>query len=557
MDDKKGFIVIIIILLIATGFSVFYLLTHYNLTDVINTNKGYHLVKVGDYDNKYDAADDVTAFDKYTLVLLKKDGTAEYTLNIYKDKKVIKSVTVNEGEEIRRINNSNYFYIATVGIYGTDKGGRGINFDNLGINEDNYQTYIPLSEDMIIVQKNDQYGVMNIKGEMIVPFGTYDTIASTTTSKDNVAKYAFVEKNKRVGVINSKGKLIIPVGYDISEEISDEDGVSNSYGIENNDNKNHLLYLHKNNEIVVFTENGTKLFNLKNSIQVINNNIYHITSNSIEKYDFDGNLIKTINNGKRNFVSILKNENIIYEEDNVIYQVDLDENEYKLGTLNTYKCGNEGCYDFNDYLYAVKDETVHLYTFKDHKEIGNYTGARYLSFDGEFGKKEYYLVWKSGKGGLIDATTGEEVIPLEYVLLSYKPKEISHNDTYVFKKGDDYYIIDCNGIVKKITTKKDNPQDITQFYDKVYIWNNQLFAYPFSKLEENYVTEVKQLDNNLLIFNMRKEISEDVIKMGIYKDGKPLEYTNEEDITLKYYIGTIDDRLYFLTSKGVYILTNE
>ena len=61
----------------------------------------------------------------------------------------------------------------------------------------------------------DQYGLINLKGEFIVPLGAYDDIKMPYSNGDNTL-YTVV-KNNKYGFIDTKGRVVIPLMYDYAQ----------------------------------------------------------------------------------------------------------------------------------------------------------------------------------------------------------------------------------------------------------------------------------------------------------------------------------------------------
>ena len=61
-------------------------------------------------------------------------------------------------------------------------------------------------------KQNDLWGIINVKGEVIIPF-LYDAIGDFSSSR------ALVVKNKNCGFTDEKGKIVIPVIYPFQESL--------------------------------------------------------------------------------------------------------------------------------------------------------------------------------------------------------------------------------------------------------------------------------------------------------------------------------------------------
>lgn len=94
---------------------------------------------------------------------------------------------------------------------------------------------------MIVVKKDGYYGVIDIKGNIIVECDTYTKIY------DYSKGVAMVEKNGKYGYIDTKGEIVIPLEYD------DPYGGPTEFFYDNDDN---ITWMKKNGKWVIVNTKG-------------------------------------------------------------------------------------------------------------------------------------------------------------------------------------------------------------------------------------------------------------------------------------------------------------
>ena len=73
--------------------------------------------------------------------------------------------------------------------------------------------------------KDDQWGVIDTNGEVVIPFGEYESIGKF---KDGMS---VVKKDGKFGYIDSTGALVIPCEFDAAYDFGD--GLACVYSVEN------------------------------------------------------------------------------------------------------------------------------------------------------------------------------------------------------------------------------------------------------------------------------------------------------------------------------------
>lgn len=81
--------------------------------------------------------------------------------------------------------------------------------------EKGFSSIFPLKKDLLVVVKNDKWGIINEKTEYKVPL-LYDEIGTNITSN-----LILVSKDKKYGFINENGEVAIPLMYQFASEFLD------------------------------------------------------------------------------------------------------------------------------------------------------------------------------------------------------------------------------------------------------------------------------------------------------------------------------------------------
>lgn len=140
----------------------------------------------------------------------------------------------------------------------------------------------------------DQYGLVNPKGEFIVPLGTYDDIKMPYSNGDKIL--FTVVKNDKYGFIDTKGRVAIPLIYDYAQSF--EEGLvsvskEGKFGIIDRQNKTIIPFEYEGidllNNLNREDTNQSLLFSakLKNDYALIDQDNQTIT-------DFEYDTIKAI-----------------------------------------------------------------------------------------------------------------------------------------------------------------------------------------------------------------------------------------------------------------------
>lgn len=130
----------------------------------------------------------------------------------------------------------------------------------------------------------DQYGLVNPKGEFIVPLGMYDDIKIPYSNADKVL--FTVVKNNKYGFIDTTGKVVIPLMYDYAQSF--EDGLvsvskEGKFGMVNHQNQTIIPFEYEDidllNNLNRENINQSLLFSakLKNDYALINQSNQTIT----------------------------------------------------------------------------------------------------------------------------------------------------------------------------------------------------------------------------------------------------------------------------------------
>ena len=96
---------------------------------------------------------------------------------------------------------------------------------------ENYDTNnnVSYNSNVLKVQKNNKYGLINLEGKEILPC-EYDEISAIIGNENSIK----VSKDGKVGVVDNNGKKVIDIKYKNIEKLSDD--YKNGYIVENDNN---------------------------------------------------------------------------------------------------------------------------------------------------------------------------------------------------------------------------------------------------------------------------------------------------------------------------------
>lgn len=215
--------------------------------------KGKEVLKI-EYDNILSDGyyDEETKYSNAGFILRTKTDDG-YRFGYAKaDGKIILEPIYNEVNRITEIEGSKDIYLITSqnGRYGLIKNKKQI------IENDYTEIGFDKINKLLIVQKNNSYGVYDLNGKNIIPID-YDSIAIA-------GQYIDGTKDEQTVIFDSKGN-------NIDTDISSLDKVSDKYSI----------IIDKDNNYNILDSNGNKLLNEKYSyIEFFNNDLFIATKNS-------------------------------------------------------------------------------------------------------------------------------------------------------------------------------------------------------------------------------------------------------------------------------------
>lgn len=439
-----------------------------------------------------------------------------------------------------------------------------------------------------LVKKDDEYGVINDKGKMVIDFGKYDNI------KSKAGLYEVTDKNGNSYIVNGKGKVLYDMNDAELETFIDVDLYSiltdkknNTYKVLNYAGKTLVEFKkdssndkepstnEEDNFMSVFYNNKNYVFDLSNSKKVASfdsdkhycvNNVSEdgkiITLNSCVGFleSQDKTYYKFIKDGKLYDLSD-KCEKVIYSSDNLYC---LNDSERKL----IYGNGKVGI-EVNNVLYSdndtyVKNEENGVEFYNKGKSVKKvecksmYASSYYDGYtkNGLFllisssrsgcdssmsGKKEYY---KSNGEKAFDKqfkeankfdNNGNAIVSEDgknYYLINEKGKKISNeytSITYNESNYEDFYLVtkdDLKGIINKNGKEVIEPK-----YTSVTIY----------KVRDMKFAKLKTKDSKYIVFDLikNKELVTSDAELSI---GEHSIYETKDDHR-KYY--TLKGKLFY------------
>ncbi|WBL21122.1 WG repeat-containing protein [Zunongwangia sp. HRR-M8] len=394
-----------------------------------------------------------------------------------------------------------------------------------------------------IINNQRYYGVINRKGEEVIPF-EYSAIYNSYSSFQS-GPYLSIKKDEKFGIIDTLGNVIIPPSYKRQLRVQGHYFISRKngkVGVLNSENKEVLP--HNYDEIILtemkIAENKTEF-------------IFKLTSN--EKYGFyfpkTGEIIRPtydkinfLSNGQRTpYVSRAKNNGLIsLEKDGKTTLYNLNANTMIADSYVDYKFlpyqkmvvraenyGDQGLYDLkeNKLILPIKYKSIQV--FKDQpklikviKEVGDY----------------------QTQSGLFD-DTGKEILPIKYDDI----KQIDPSKFLLHEKDSLYYLYSVKNHKKeKLPFSKVSVNDSTSLLtvrknEKWYLYDSKQKK---RLLEEGY-SEIYQFRNGNYIVIQKDSTNQ--LKFGYAdKEGKiivPVAY----DIRPTTYLPSLENKRYLFLKK--------
>lgn len=547
--NKKGLIWLVIMLIVVT-LIILYLLFGRQKT---NYSKTYSLKKLVDLDDKINNVEFLKSIDDYTVFgyhTKEKNNTVKKLLIIKNNNKIYESAE----NGINNIKDTSIFYTNN----------KIINYKNPNAVANSYEL-VREHNNIFIVKKNGLYGLVDSEGKNISEI-TYDNIESW-----NLSNYLFAIKNNKVGIINIKGEIIVPIEYDIKEDEYEME--YKDYGQIIKSDKSYFI-LSKNNKNYVFNESKNIILDSNEKIYYDYNLDYFYTIYG-EKYSFyntNGEYLKDVNINsawERNDVYHINSETksnfIIFQDKKTIYELNKD---LKLKSYdNIYFIEEEGIddnynkYYFNNDIYIVKNnDKYELFSKNNDKLLGKYSTLKYISssdYKGEDNIMNIFIACKNeNECGILDLT-GKETTDFKY---KYIPNLEYIRDGYgILQNNKENILISINDQIETVTCTNNNIDDsnIRAAYKKLYLTEKDIYNNKCEKINEKPIRNYKYLENKYLIAEINDECSfgdETKCNYYIWNDKNMINYDNNDNAKIYLYLGFANNKFFFKTDKGIYYI---
>lgn len=447
--------------------------------------------------------------------------------------------------------------------------------------------YIRQTDNYYLIRKNGKFGLLNSKGETLIEC-KYDYILVPNN------KYFFAIINNKVGVIDITGKVIIDFIYDgLEEEYFDfQEDIADTYNAffaregdfqQNNapqylyvaDSINENLFLlEKDNMYYIINGNNKILFESEDANEYrFNSNLgvveRYITQNkilnSIEYYNLDGKLLKSINLSTYNIepfydshLSIIPLYYDYYEFDCIntdFEMIELNNSTilYIDKSLNTREIKN---IYFETYEYDEINSNAYFMNNKMYvkKENDKYS---FYKVDGKLIVKDIVRIENNPRYGIIickEPSRKCTVIDLNGNLLSDFEYTYYKNDrNYVYLTDAPGHAL-LNGVNGGISGC--NAYNMSNEFERIR--DNLFYTYNLKSylLYDNNCNgigyhgyfEVEKTDNDYIVAKYSKGFD-------IYdKDNNKINYINKDNVKLEKYIGEVDNKLFFIGNNTLYYI---
>lgn len=334
-----------------------------------------------------------------------------------------------------------------------------------------------LEENVLKVQKEGKYGLINLDGTEILPC-EYDSITTMKNRKNSL----IVKKENNIGIVNTDGTIIVPVEYSDVTTITDD--YKNGYIVKNAESKFGVIKA--NGQIGL----ECKFEDIKH---LVDNNMYIVKENNVWKVLFEdgtsylegkvenavainaGNIIIN-NNGKYGVVNIQAEIKIPMDYQDISFMFDdkyIAKKDDKYGIINI---NNETVVDFK-YLSMVYNKETDYTKAQNENNTYDYL-TRNLSVKLTASSEE---VMK----GFISIKTQDEIKYYNYKLEEKTNKDVYISNTlFTIKNNGKYGFINKEGktVVEPIydaateqnqygfvSVKKDGKWGVLDQYGKVVL----------------------------------------------------------------------------------------
>lgn len=422
------------------------------------------------------------------------------------------------------------------------------------IKDDNFYGYIITSEGQGYYINNQGEVAINLK----------------TSFMTNIDEYLRVDTDEICHTINFNGYENINNCqniYDLNGKLLIDGKTQKYYNISKLHEIDNTIYLHATNKekTGIIDINNNIIIDFKYDYFTYNEELklivgYKNNNSIVDIYDVTGKLLKTVtltkeslNKNTASFGSTIDNTINFYFNDNI----HLINNNYELKEYkNVYSKETPGA-ESNGKLFYITN-SIYIQENNGIYTVHNLEGKQIID-------EEFKYIGNANSYGI-----SEIGVPDDYILLCLNKDQTNcgaidyngnillnfENELYYseyfngFKNNNQYFNIESNKITNKLTCDNFN------LYINNYI-DNIIIVEANSKrgiidLNCNRLSEFKYLNinkyNNYLVAEQKN--SYDVYD----KDAKLINYQNEENATLTYFLGYDNNNLYFGSNNNIYVL---
>lgn len=437
---------------------------------------------------------------------------------------------------------------------------------------------IPYEKSVLVYEKNQKYGLINLDGKIIVK-AKYEEIQGLTYKEGEL----LVKKDNKFGVINIKGAEIIKTEYNsiVADNFYDDE---NKYGkagyivgknVDSNYNYGYIRYDGKillkpeytsisriidkedTENIYLIVQNKTKVGLIKNKDLIINFEYKEL------EYNKENDVLTARKNAKSGVLDLQGKEILPIQYDelsiNGIYIYTKNENEEKCFDITgteiegkQYKSMNK--IDNGKYYLVIDENSLYGLLNQERKTLieSKYSYLEYLFED-------YFIAYDKELG--IINSNDEKIVEFKYDVLSkiedsnvVQAKDISKNTVELFSKEMKSLGIFKNAVITKIDNYIEvNYENYTKYFNldgkellntEVY-YNNKLFS-----VENNGKWGFKDKNGDIVIECVYDKVTEfnQYGFAGINKDGKWGVIDANKDIILDpvYEFEDINSKPFFI-----------
>ncbi len=498
----------------------------------------------------------------YYLLVGESRFNTNHFVTVFKDNEIVRDESIS----VLNFSKNNSFYSWNQGKL------KFYDYADENLSTEEYEELSYIKDDLFIAKQDGKSGVITKNGNVVLPFeyGSINSsvmniefsnnrVGNTDLREAIVTDYLWASKNEKYGVINLKGEVIVPFEYDFhfTKIVEDEKIVAFIFS---KDSKNYVFQ--SNGKLVL--ESNDKIVYYLNKLVVVKEN------QNADFYSLDGAFIKSIQrdeNWKTFFEDVnpdtfAANSQVFVIPDktspSIAYLIDKDLNIKKIENLHydSYDgMTTDYVYYATDNFYVLEEDgKFNFYNFKTDKLVDSYASS-YLY-------RDYAILFckrNNQSCAIYDLEKDKFVTTFKY---EYIPYHHTYFGDIGYLKSDNQYILFMD-YEHELTCDVDVDVSLLAggiSRGNIYkTSNNVLYDKNCQKISEDEIRNYYVLDNDYIIAEeLNRFITINLTDYYTYQifnsHHNMITYDNEDAVSIILYLGFVNNRLFFLTDNGIYTI---